>query len=193
MQDLKVQFINAIQDDDVKTVKAILVLGIDLTQNEDYAPLAVACMHSSNKIIFSLLYYGADLFAFTPRANGNPICPLIWLITGERKGVFKILFEVGYLDAHKHAFHINMALKYTEKPLARYMRKYFVNKGVQCSSFIPSYAYDDIDYEEEYEYDTSMFLPYTKEKEIKILRRSSRLARSPRSPTPIFGSSTMIK
>jgi hypothetical protein len=190
MQDLKVQFINAIQDDKVKTVKAILALGIDLTQTEDYAPLALACMHCRKEIIFSLLYYGADLFAFTPRASGSPLCPLIWLIIGERKDIFKILFKIGYLDPYKHGFYINAALEYTEKPIARYMSKFFVNRGVQCHSFIPSYAYDDIDYEEEYECDNSVFLPYAEKKEIKMLRRSSRLARS---PTPIFESSSMLK
>jgi hypothetical protein len=189
MQDLKVQFINAIQDDDVKTVKAILALGIDLTQNEDYAPLAIACIHSSKKIIFSLLYYGADLFAFTPRASGNPLCPLIWLITGERKDIFKILFKIGYLDPYKHSFYINSALEYTEKPIARYMSKFFVNRGVQCHSFIPSYAYDDIDYEEEYECDNSVFLPYTEKKQKTRVPRPPRSPRSPRG----FGSSTMIK
>jgi hypothetical protein len=190
MQDLKVQLINAIQDDDVKTVKAILALGIDLTQTEDYAPLAVACMYSSKKIIFSLLYCGADLFAFTTRENREHISPLLWLIISERKDIFKILFEVGYLDPHIHLLDIQMALKHTDKSVARVMKKYFVNKGVQCSSFIPSYAYDDIDYEKEYDYDTSVFQLYIGEKKQKT--RVSRPPRSPRSPR-VFGSSTMIK
>jgi len=188
MQDLKVQLINAIQDDDVKTVKAILTLGIDLTQTEDYAPLAVACMHSSKEIIFSLLYCGADLFAFTYRENREHISPLLWLIVSERKDIFKILFKVGYIDPYIHLLDIQMALKYTEKPIARFMSKYFVNKGVQCHSFIPSYAYDNINYETEY--DNSVFQPYTEKKQ-KI--RVHRPSRSPRSPTPIFDSSTMIK
>ena len=182
MKSLKVTLINAIQDDNVRTVKAILALGIDLTQTEDYAPLAVACMHSKKEIIFSLLYYGADLFAFTPRSSGNPISPLLWLITGERKGVFKILFEIGYLDPFKHGFHINMALDYTEKPIAQYMSKFFINRGVQCYNFIPSYAYDAINYEEDYECDNSVFQPYSEKKKKvqvrspRILRRSSRLS-----------------
>jgi len=190
MQDLKVQLINAIQDNDDKTVKAVLALGIDLTQTEDYAPLAVACLYSNKEIIFSLLYYGADLFAFTTKENKENIGPLLWLIIGERKNILNILFKIGYIDPHIHLLDIKMALKYTENSVTRIMRKYFVNKGVQCSSFIPSYAYDDIDYEEEYEYDTSMFLPYTEKKQ---KTRVPRPPRSPRSPTPIFGSSTMIK
>ena len=83
-----------------------------------------------------------------------------------------------------------MALKHTDKSVARVMRKYFVNKGVQCRSFIPSYTYAGIDYEEEYDYDTSVFQPYTEKKQ---KTRVPRPPRSPRSPTPIFGSSTMIK
>jgi hypothetical protein len=145
-------------------------------------------MYSSKKIIFSLLYCGADLFAFTTRQNKEHISPLLWLIISERKDVFKILFEIGYLDPHLHLLDIQMALKHTDKSVARVMSKYFVNKGVQCHSFIPSYAYSVIDYEEEY--DTSVFQPYTEKKQ---KTRVPRPPRSPRSPTPIFGSSTMIK
>ena len=188
MQDLKVQLINAIQDDDVKTVKAILALGIDLTQTEDYAPLYVACMGSTKEIIFSLLYCGADLFAFTTRENREHISPLLWLILSERKDVFKILFEIGYLDPHLHLLDIQMALKHVDKSVARVMRKYFVNKGVQCRSFTPSYAYTGIDYEKEYDYDTSVFQSYTEKKK----KTKNYVIRSPRSPRG-FGSSTMIK
>ena len=183
MQDLKVQLINAIQDDDVKTVKAILALGIDLTQTEDYAPLYVACMGSTKEIIFSLLYCGADLFAFIHRENREHISPLLWLIIGERKDVFKILFETRYLDPYNHIFHIKNALKYTEKSIARVMGKYFVNRGVQLYNFLPSYAR-----EEDYECDYNVLEAYTEKKK----KTKNYVIRSPRSPRG-FGSSTMIK
>jgi len=186
---LQTQLINAIQDDERHIIMSILTLGIDLTQTEDYAPLALAAMHSSKKVFFALLLSGADLFAYTPRQGNSPLSPLSWLVTGERKDIFKVLFKLGYLDAHKHQQHLEQALSDREdKHVSKTMRKFFINYGFQGFSAIPAYACSFYNYEDEPMAcsDESVFITYL-EKKIKpvIVSRPSR--------TRSFGSSNLLK
>jgi hypothetical protein len=184
MQSLKVTLINAIQEDDTRVVKATLALGVDLTQTDDYAPLAVAAMHCSKKIFFMLLLAGADLFAYTPRRNNSPLSPIGWLITGERKDILRILFDLGYLSVDKHYNHIERALNEEKENIGRVMRTFFINRGFQGYSFMPAYACTVYNYEDEPMAceDVSVFLPYVEKKKKvqvrspRIPRRSSRLS-----------------
>lgn len=189
---LQTQLINAIQDDERHIIMSILTLGIDLTQTEDYAPLALAAIHSSKKVFFALLLSGADLFAYTPRQGNSPLSPLSWLVTGERKDIFRILFKLGYLDVHKHHNHLERALaEQEEKEISRAMRRFFINHGFQGSSFMPAYACAVYDYEDEPMEcaDVSVFQPYIeKKKKIRIDHNPT-----PRRQTRSFGSSNLLK
>lgn len=190
--DLQVQLINAIQDDESRIIRAILALGVDLTENIDYAPLTLAAMHCSKKIFFYLLLSGADLFSYIPRRNNTPLSPLGWLVTGERKDIFRILFKLGYLSVDKHYNYLERALaEQKEKEISKVMRKFFINHGFQGYNFMPTYACAVYDYEDEPLecVDVSVFLPYI-EKKKKIRREPSP---TPRRQTRSFGSSNLLK
>jgi hypothetical protein len=105
------------------------------------------------------------------------------------KDIFKVLFKLGYLDAHKHQQHLEQALSDREiKHVSKTMRKFFINYGFQGFSAIPVYACSFYNYEDEPMAcsDESVFITYL-EKKIKpvIVSRPSR--------TRSFGSSNLLK